>query len=64
MKNFVTNFYNYNDIVWGDVERNLHENNISHNKKFIQFKFYVSFKIIDDVKIKVYKKTSLTCVKW
>ena len=21
MKNFVTNFYNYNDIVWGDVEK-------------------------------------------
>ena len=21
MKNFVTNIYNYNDIIWGDVEQ-------------------------------------------
>ena len=30
-KNYVTNIYNYNDIVWDDVEKILHENIISHN---------------------------------
>ena len=34
MKNYVTNIYNYNDIVWDDVEKILHENIISHNNKF------------------------------
>ena len=31
MKNYVTNLYNYNDIVWGDVENILHENIFSHD---------------------------------
>ena len=51
----MTNFHNYNDIVWGDVEKILHENNISQNNKFNKFKIYVSCKINDDVEIKVYK---------
>ena len=58
MKNYVTNIYKYNDIVWGDVEKILHENIISHNNKFNEFKIYVSFKINDDVEIKVYKNES------
>ena len=61
MKNFVTNIYKYNDIVWGDVEKLLHENIISHNNKFNEFKIYVSCKINDDVEIK-YIKANLTCV--
>ena len=54
----MTNFYKYNDIVWGDVEKILHENIISHNNKFNEFKTYVSCKINDDVEIKVYKNES------
>ena len=53
-KNYVTNIYNYNDIVWDDIGKILHENNISHNTKFIEFKSYVSCKINDREK-KVYK---------
>ena len=55
MNNHVTNTYNYNDIVWDDVETILHEKNISHKNKFNEFKIYVSCKIKDDVEIKVYK---------
>ena len=55
MKKYVTNIYNYNDIVWDDVEKILHENIISHNNKFNEFKIYVSCKINDDVEIKGYK---------
>ena len=55
MKNYVTNIYNYNDIVWDDVETTLHENIISHNNKSNEFKIYVSCKINDDVEIKNYK---------
>ena len=55
MKNCVTDIYKYNDIVWGDVEKILHENIISHNKKFNEFKIYVSCKVNDDVEIKIYK---------
>ena len=55
MKNFVTNIYNYYDIVWDDVEKILHEYIISHNNKFNEFKLYVSCKINDDVEINVYK---------
>ena len=55
MKNFVTNIYNCNGIVWDDVENILHENIISHNSKFNEFKIYVSCKMNDDVEIKVYK---------
>ena len=58
MKNYVTNVYKYNDIVWEDVENILHENIISHNNKFNEFKIYVSCKINDDVEIKVYKNES------
>ena len=58
MKNYETNIYKYNDIVWGDVEKILRENIISHNNKFIEYKIYVSCKINDDVEIKVYKNES------
>ena len=51
----MTNIYISNDIVWDDVEKILHENIISHNNKFIEFKIYVSCNINDDVEIKVHK---------
>ena len=57
MKNYVTNTYKYNDIVWDDVEKILHDIIINHNK-FNEFKIYVSCKINDDVEIKVYKNES------
>ena len=41
MKNYVTNIYKYNDIVWSNVEKILHENIIGHNNKFNEFKIYV-----------------------
>ena len=44
MKNYVTNTHNYNDIVWDDVEKILHENIISHNNKFNEIEIYVSCK--------------------
>ena len=31
MKNYETNIYNYKDIVWGDVEKLLHDRIDSHN---------------------------------
>ena len=55
MKNYVTNIYNYNDNIWDDVEKILHQNIFSHNKKFNEYKIYVSCKINHDVEIKVYK---------
>ena len=55
MENYVTNTYNYNDIVWDDVEKILHENIIIHNNSFNEFKIYVLCKINDVVEIKVYK---------
>ena len=58
MKNYVTNIYNYNNIVWGDVENILHENIISHNNKFNEFKTYVSCKLNDDLEINIYKNES------
>ena len=58
MKTSVTNIYNYNDIVWGDVENIFHENIISHDNKFNEFKTYVSCQINDDVEVKVYKNES------
>ena len=58
VKNYVTNIYNYDDIVWDDVEKTLHENIFSHDNKFIEFKTYVSCKIKDDVEINVCKKAS------
>ena len=62
MKNYVTNIYIYNDIVWDGVENNLHENIISHNNKFNEFKSFVSCKINDDVEIEVYKDEHDLCV--
>ena len=58
MKNYVTNIYKYNDIVWGDFEKILHEIIISHDNRFNEFRIYVSCKINDDVEIKVYKSQS------
>ena len=58
LKNFVINIYKYNDILWGDVEKILHENIIDHNNKFNEFEFYIRCKINDDVEIKVYKNNS------
>ena len=34
MKISKTNIYIYNDVVWDDVEKILHENIISHNNIF------------------------------
>ena len=62
MKINVTNTYNYNDIVWDDVEQILHENIISHNKKINEFKIYVTYKINHDVEIKVYTDEHDLCV--
>ena len=36
--NYVTNTYKYNDIVWDDVEKILHENIISHNSEINVYK--------------------------
>ena len=55
IKNYVTNTYIYKDFFWDDVEKILHENIISHNIKFEEFKIYVSCKINDNVEIKVNK---------
>ena len=62
LKIYVANTYNYNDVFLDDVEEILHENIISHNKKFIEIKIYVSCKINDDVEIKVYKDEHDLCV--
>ena len=62
LKNYVTNTYIYNDIVCDDVEQILHENIISHNNKFNEFKIYVSYKINDDVETKVFKDEHHLCV--
>ena len=53
MKNYVTKIYNCNDIVWDDVENILHENIISQDNKFNDFKSYVSCRINNDVEINV-----------
>ena len=58
----MTNPYNYNDTVWDDVEKTLHENIFSNNNKFNEFKNYVSCKINDDVEIKVYRDDHELCV--
>ena len=55
MKNYVTNIYKYIDIVRVDVEKILHENIISHNNKFNEFKIIVSCKVNYDIEIEVYK---------
>ena len=62
MKNYVTETYNYNDIVRDDVELILHENIISHNNKFNEYKIYVSCKINDDVEIEVFKDEHDLCI--
>ena len=61
MKNYVTNIYNYNDIVWADVEKILHENIVSHSNKFNVFKVIVLCKIKDDIEIEVYKDEHDLC---
>ena len=58
MKNYVTKNYNYNDIVWGDVENILQGNIISHDNKFNEIKSCVSCKINDYVEMNVYKNAS------
>ena len=58
MKNFVINIYNYNNIVWDDVENIVHDNIITHKKKFNEFVIYVLCKINNNVKINVYKSSS------
>ena len=58
MKNFVTNIYNYNDIVRDDVENILHKNIISHKNKFNEFKTCVLCKINNNIEINVYKSSS------
>ena len=55
MKKYVTNIYDYNDIVWGDVENILHEIIIRHSNKFNEFKIIVSCKINYDLGAEVYK---------
>ena len=55
MKKYVTNIYNYNNIVWVDVENILREIIISQNNKFIEYKIFVSCKINDNVGVEVYK---------
>ena len=58
MKNYVTNIYNYNNIVWVDVENILHENINSQDNKFNEFKTCVLCKINDNIEINVYKNSS------
>ena len=58
MKNYVTNNYNYNDIVWDDVENITHDNIIIHKSKFNEFKTCVLCKINDNIEINVYKNSS------
>ena len=58
MKNYVTNNYNYNDIVWDDVENIIHDNIIIHKNKYIEFKTCKSCKTKDDLKLNVNKNAS------
>ena len=57
MKNYVTNIYNYSDIIWSDVENILSDNIIFHKNKFNEFGIYVLCKINNNVKINVYKNS-------
>ena len=52
MKNYVTNNYKYNDIVWDDVENIIHDNIIIHRNKFNEFKTCVLCKINDNIENK------------
>ena len=54
----MTNNYNYNDIVWEDVENNIHDIFIIHKNKFNEFKTCVLCKINDNTEINVYKNSS------
>ena len=45
LKNFVTNIYNYKNIVWDDVENVIHDNIITHEKKFNEIVIYVLCKV-------------------
>ena len=58
MKNYVTNIYNYSDIVWDDVENIIHDNIISHKNKLDEFGIYVLCNMNNNVKINVYKSSS------
>ena len=53
MKNYVTNIYNYSDIIWSDVENILRDNIVNHKNKFNEFGIYVLCKINNNVKINV-----------
>ena len=57
MKNYVTNIYNYCDIIWSDAENILRDNIIFHKNKFNEFGIYVLCKINNIVKINVYKSS-------
>ena len=57
MKNYVTNIYNYSDIIWSDVEYIHRENIIIHKNKFNEFRIYVLCKKNNNVKINVYKSS-------
>ena len=58
MKNYVTNNYNYDDVVWGDVENILHDNILIHKNKFNEFKTCVLCKIDHNIEINVHKNSS------
>ena len=58
MENYVINNYNYNDIVWDDVENIIHDNIIIHKNKLNEFKACVLCKIDDNIEIKIYKNSS------
>ena len=57
MENYVTNIYNYSDIIWSDVENILRDNIIIHKNKFNEVGIYVLCKINNNVKINVYKSS-------
>ena len=61
MEIYVSNIYIYKNIVWDDVEKIVHENIVSHNIKFNEFKIYVTCKINDDLEIKVCKNQLDLC---
>ena len=57
MKNYVTNIYNYSDIVWDDVENIIQDNIIIQKNKFNEFGIYVLCKTNKNVKRNVYKNS-------
>ena len=58
MKTYVINNYNYNDIVWGDVEKIIHDNIVIHKNKFNESKSCLLCKIDDKIEKNVYKNSS------